>query len=52
MRSGRRVPTDKLRGLTTDLGELAEAAAIETDLVDVGETAAFEIVTGEGECAS
>jgi sulfite reductase beta subunit-like hemoprotein len=46
------VPTDKLRGLITDLSELGEADAIESDFVDLGETAAFEVVTGEGECAS
>ena len=46
------VPTDVLRPLITDLSELSEADAIESDFVDLGETTAFEVVTGEGECAS
>jgi sulfite reductase beta subunit-like hemoprotein len=46
------VPTDKLRSLITDLSELREADAIESDFVDLGETTAFEVVAGEGECAS
>jgi sulfite reductase beta subunit-like hemoprotein len=46
------VPTDVLRPLIADLSELSEADAIESDFVDLGETTAFEVITGEGECAS
>jgi sulfite reductase beta subunit-like hemoprotein len=46
------VPTDKLRSLIADLTELAEADAVSDDFIDLGETQAFELVEGEGECAS
>jgi hypothetical protein len=45
-------PIDKLRDLIDDLTELRDADAVESDFVDLGETAAFEVVSGEGECAS
>jgi sulfite reductase (NADPH) hemoprotein beta-component len=46
------VPTDKLRSLITDLSELADKDAIEDDFIDLGEARAFEVIDGEGECAS
>lgn len=46
------VPVEQLRTLIKDLGELADADAVESDFVDLGDTTAFEVQTGEGECAS
>jgi sulfite reductase (NADPH) hemoprotein beta-component len=46
------IPLDTLRALIADLTELGDAEAIEADFVDLGETAAFEVASGEGECAS
>jgi sulfite reductase (NADPH) hemoprotein beta-component len=46
------VPIETLRALIADLTELGDADAIEADFVDLGETTAFEVVSGEGECAS
>ncbi len=46
------VPINTLRGLIADLTELADADAVEADFVDLGETTAFEVISGEGECAS
>jgi len=46
------VPIDELRAQIADLGELSEADAIEDDFIDLGETRAFEVIDGEGECAS
>ena len=45
------VPLDKLRGLIADLEKLPEAEATEEDFIDIGETSAFVVQTGEGECA-
>jgi sulfite reductase beta subunit-like hemoprotein len=45
------VPLDKLRSLISDLEKLSEADATAEDFIDVGESAAFEVVAGEGECA-
>jgi sulfite reductase (NADPH) hemoprotein beta-component len=45
------VPLDRLRALIADLGELAEQDATDADFVDLGETGAFEVNAGEGECA-
>ena len=45
------VPTDRLRAVIADLEKLADADAIEDDFIDLGESRAFEINTGEGECA-
>jgi hypothetical protein len=45
------VPTDRLRAVIADLEKLADADAIEDDFIDLGESRAFEIQTGEGECA-
>jgi sulfite reductase beta subunit-like hemoprotein len=46
------VPTEKLKALIADLSELRDADAIAEDFVDLGETTAFEVIDGEGECAS
>jgi sulfite reductase beta subunit-like hemoprotein len=46
------VPIETLRALLADLTELSDADAVEDDFVDLGETRAFEVVSGEGECAS
>jgi sulfite reductase beta subunit-like hemoprotein len=46
------VPIEQLRALIAGLGELSEADAVEHDFIDLGETRAFEVVDGEGECAS
>lgn len=45
-------PLDVLKALIADLGELADADAVESDFVDVGAQAAFTVETMEGECAS
>jgi len=45
-------PVEKLRALIADLSELRDTDATEDDFVDLGETTAFELVEGEGECAS
>lgn len=41
-----------VRGLLADLEALPEAEARPEDFVDLGEEKAFEVVTGEGECAA
>ncbi|MBX3160175.1 MAG: nitrite/sulfite reductase [Deltaproteobacteria bacterium] len=46
------VATDALKALIADLVDLAEAEATEADFIDLGETAAFEVQSGDGECAS
>jgi sulfite reductase beta subunit-like hemoprotein len=46
------VPIDKLRALIHDLTELADVDATEDDFIDLGESRAFEVISGEGECAS
>jgi sulfite reductase beta subunit-like hemoprotein len=46
------VPADTLKGLIADLGELDETDAVEADFIDLGETRAFEVQTGEGECSA
>ena len=45
------VPIAQLRTLIHDLGVLADADATEEDFIDLGDSAAFEVQTGEGECA-
>ena len=45
------MPIETLRGLIAALTELADADAVEADFVDLGEATAFEVVSGEGECA-
>ncbi len=46
------VALDELKALIADLGELADADATPDDFVDLGETSAFEVVQGEGECSA
>lgn len=46
------VPIEALRKLIQDLTELKDADATEEDFVDLGEARAFEVISGEGECAS
>ena len=46
------VPMEKLRELIADLSVLEDKDAVEADFVDLGEAAAFEVVTGEGECSA
>ena len=46
------MPLDELKALIADVGDLSDAAAIEADFVDLGETTAFEVVQGEGECSA
>lgn len=48
----RGVPLERLKALIADLAELADADATADDFVDLGESRAFEVVSGEGECAS
>ena len=45
-------PLETLRTLIADLTELRDDEATEADFVDLGEATAFEVVSGEGECAS
>ena len=46
------IPTDQLRSLIADLSELRDSDATDADFIDLGESQAFELVEGEGECAS
>jgi sulfite reductase beta subunit-like hemoprotein len=46
------VPIETLRSLIQDLTELRDVDSVEADFVDLGEATAFEVITGEGECAS
>ena len=46
------VPSETLKAQISDLEKLADADAIEADFIDLGEQRAFEVVSGEGECAS
>jgi sulfite reductase (NADPH) hemoprotein beta-component len=46
------VPLDRLKSLITDLAELTDATATEEDFVDLGQTTAFEVQSGEGECSA
>ncbi|MGE5186864.1 MAG: nitrite/sulfite reductase [Acidobacteriota bacterium] len=46
------VALDELKALLAPLSELADADAVPEDFIDLGETSAFEVVDGEGECAS
>src|SRR5439155_4205325 len=46
------VPLERLRERLADLAGLADADAVEADFIDLGETRAFEVQSGEGECAS
>ena len=44
-------PITVLRDLIKDLGELKDEDATDEDFIDIGEAQAFEVQTGEGECA-
>nr|HEX4319063.1 nitrite/sulfite reductase [Kofleriaceae bacterium] len=46
------VSLDAVRALIADLAELADAAATDADFIDLGETAAFEVATSDGECSA
>ncbi len=46
------VPLDRLRAAIGDLEKLADADATDDDFIDLGEARAFEVQSGEGECAS
>ena len=46
------VPLDKVRELIADLSVIDDATATEDDFIDIGEATAFEVVSGEGECAA
>ncbi|MFT3694588.1 MAG: nitrite/sulfite reductase [Kofleriaceae bacterium] len=45
------VSTDVLKTLIADLTHLDDTDAIESDFIDLGQTTAFEVQSGEGECA-
>lgn len=46
------VPIERLRATLGDLSELADGDASDADFIDLGDTRAFEVHSGEGECAS
>ena len=46
------VSLDDVRATIADLGDLSDADALPDDFVDLGETSAFEVVQGEGECSA
>jgi sulfite reductase beta subunit-like hemoprotein len=46
------VPAERLKALIQDLTELSDKDATEEDFIDLGESRAFEVISGEGECAS
>jgi sulfite reductase (NADPH) hemoprotein beta-component len=46
------VPLDRLKAQIADLEKLADADAVPEDFIDLGEARAFEVQSGEGECAS
>ena len=46
------VPLDELKALIADVGELSDTDATDADFIDLGETSAFEVVQGEGECSA
>lgn len=45
------VSADVLKTLIADLTQLDDKDAVESDFIDLGQTAAFEVQSGEGECA-
>ena len=47
-----RVDHDVVKALLADLDKMTAADATAEDFVDLGETRAFEVVAGEGECAA
>ena len=46
------VAPDRIKTVLGDLVELADADAKDEDFIDLGETSAFEVVQGEGECSA
>ena len=46
------IPLDTLKKLIADLTELDDAAVTEADFIDLGQTQAFVVQSGEGECAA
>jgi len=46
------VPLETLKDLLAPLTELSDAGATENDFIDLGETRAFEVQSGEGECSA
>jgi sulfite reductase beta subunit-like hemoprotein len=46
------VPIDELRALIADLSVIDDTSATEDDFVDLGESRAFEVSSGEGECSA
>jgi sulfite reductase beta subunit-like hemoprotein len=46
------VPLDALKALIADLDKLADADATPDDFIDLGNAAAFEVATSEGECSA
>lgn len=46
------VSTDVLKQLIADLSQLDDADATPEDFIDLGQTAAFEVQSGEGECSA
>lgn len=46
------VATETLKTLLGDLTELTDAEAVESDFIDLGQAAAFEVQSGEGECSA
>jgi sulfite reductase (NADPH) hemoprotein beta-component len=47
-----RVPAEALKGALGGLGDLTDESATDEDFVDLGESAPFEVMTAEGECAA
>ncbi|HET9992749.1 MAG TPA: hypothetical protein VFQ65_29645 [Kofleriaceae bacterium] len=41
-----------LKQLIADLTQLADADAVADDFIDLGQSAAFEVESGEGECSA
>jgi sulfite reductase (NADPH) hemoprotein beta-component len=46
------VPIEELRALIADLSDLPDTDATADDFIDLGESAAFEVIDGEGECSA
>ncbi len=46
------IPIDELRALIADLSEMPEADATPDDFIDLGESSAFAVSDGEGECSA
>jgi sulfite reductase (ferredoxin) len=46
------ISLDQVRALISDLSVIDDATATEDDFVDIGEAAAFEVISGEGECSA